>query len=243
MGPARVFPPNRHNVSTVGIGPADLQAARRHRTSSLLSCVSLTTEIAMNERKEPARRRDLLKTGLALAASAAAGTAGAQHGWIPSSRYPDPAVEILDPSFARYRLFSASVERSALSRSQPLRSTRARVVRPDARRAAAQARFLRWATGGRPCSDVASATLETCGASTQVLPLHARPLQGPTRLTPNARRMCLTPGGERGRGDAEVARRQRHQGRRPLPPHPQREANSVSRWRQLQCATSSRSDV
>jgi len=34
-------------------------------------------------------------------------------GWAPSERYPDPAVEILDPSFAKYRIFSASVERLA----------------------------------------------------------------------------------------------------------------------------------
>src|SRR5262249_51411152 len=33
--------------------------------------------------------------------------------WRPSERYPDPAVEILDPSFAKYRLPLASVERLA----------------------------------------------------------------------------------------------------------------------------------
>ncbi|CEJ13397.1 Gluconolactonase precursor [bacterium YEK0313] len=33
--------------------------------------------------------------------------------WQPSPRYPDPAVEILDPSFARYRIFNAAVERIA----------------------------------------------------------------------------------------------------------------------------------
>jgi len=31
--------------------------------------------------------------------------------WEPSERYPDPAVEILDPSFTKYRIFSAAVER------------------------------------------------------------------------------------------------------------------------------------
>ncbi len=31
----------------------------------------------------------------------------------PNPRYPDPAIELLDPSFARYRVFSASVERLA----------------------------------------------------------------------------------------------------------------------------------
>ena len=33
--------------------------------------------------------------------------------WEQSSRYPDPAIEILDPGFARYRVFSAAVERLA----------------------------------------------------------------------------------------------------------------------------------
>jgi gluconolactonase len=33
--------------------------------------------------------------------------------WEPSQRYPDPAVEILRPEFAKYRVFSASVERLA----------------------------------------------------------------------------------------------------------------------------------
>jgi gluconolactonase len=33
--------------------------------------------------------------------------------WVPSARYPDPAVQVLDQSFARYRLNLASVERLA----------------------------------------------------------------------------------------------------------------------------------
>ena len=33
--------------------------------------------------------------------------------WQPSLRYPDPAIEILDPRFERYRVFSAAVERLA----------------------------------------------------------------------------------------------------------------------------------
>jgi gluconolactonase len=33
--------------------------------------------------------------------------------WTPSTRYPDPAVQIIDPSFARYRLALAKVERIA----------------------------------------------------------------------------------------------------------------------------------
>ena len=33
--------------------------------------------------------------------------------WQPSSFYPDPAIQILHPSFAKYRVFSAAVERLA----------------------------------------------------------------------------------------------------------------------------------
>jgi gluconolactonase len=33
--------------------------------------------------------------------------------WQPASRYPDPAIEIVDPVFEQYRLFSAAVERLA----------------------------------------------------------------------------------------------------------------------------------
>ena len=36
-----------------------------------------------------------------------------EEGWRPSGRYPDPAIEVLDPSFAKYRIFSAAVERLA----------------------------------------------------------------------------------------------------------------------------------
>ncbi len=33
--------------------------------------------------------------------------------WEPSERYPDPAIQVLDPSFNKYRLLLASVERLA----------------------------------------------------------------------------------------------------------------------------------
>ncbi|HUL78868.1 MAG TPA: SMP-30/gluconolactonase/LRE family protein, partial [Vicinamibacteria bacterium] len=56
-----------------------------------------------------ASRREFLVTGAAVAAVAAAPRAFAD--WQPSPRYPDPAVRIIDPSFARYRLALAKVER------------------------------------------------------------------------------------------------------------------------------------
>src|SRR5262245_31936409 len=56
-------------------------------------------------------RRTFMATAGAALAGAAAPAALAQ--WRPNQRYPDPAVEVLDPSFAKYRLALASVEQLA----------------------------------------------------------------------------------------------------------------------------------
>jgi gluconolactonase len=56
-------------------------------------------------------RRTFLAAGTAAAALAAAPRAFAQ--WQPSQRYPDPAVQIVDPSFGKYRIGLAAVERIA----------------------------------------------------------------------------------------------------------------------------------
>jgi len=40
-------------------------------------------------------------------------TSPTEPGWQPSLRYPDPSVQVLDPSFAKYRLPLAGVERLA----------------------------------------------------------------------------------------------------------------------------------
>jgi gluconolactonase len=57
-------------------------------------------------------RRALLETtGAALATASLASRALAD--WTPSQRYPDPAIEVLDPKFERLRIFSAAVERIA----------------------------------------------------------------------------------------------------------------------------------
>jgi gluconolactonase len=37
----------------------------------------------------------------------------ADHSWIPAGRYPDPAIEVIDPRFERLRLKSARIERIA----------------------------------------------------------------------------------------------------------------------------------
>ena len=50
-------------------------------------------------------------TAAAGAAAATTFTRTALGGWEPSERYPDPAIQILDPSFAKYRLALAGVER------------------------------------------------------------------------------------------------------------------------------------
>jgi gluconolactonase len=54
----------------------------------------------------------MVATGSAALAMAAA-TPHALGRWEKTERYPDPAVEVLDPSFAKYRLFNAAVERLA----------------------------------------------------------------------------------------------------------------------------------
>lgn len=58
------------------------------------------------------RRRFLQVAGAG--AAMAAGNAFAQAiPFTPNARYPDPAVQILDPSFAKYRIYSSSVEQVA----------------------------------------------------------------------------------------------------------------------------------
>ena|SRR6516225_11163814 len=58
-------------------------------------------------------RRDLLTGAGAAIAGAATPAVPTFAAWEPSLRYPDPAVKILDPSFAKYRLGNAGVERLA----------------------------------------------------------------------------------------------------------------------------------
>src|SRR6266705_2597503 len=55
-------------------------------------------------------KRNLI-AGLGATAAAATFTRTALGAWEESTRYPDPRVQILDPSFARYRVVQASVER------------------------------------------------------------------------------------------------------------------------------------
>ena len=64
----------------------------------------------------PSTRREVLARGASVAAAALASPSLASLAladWEPSPRYPDPRVRILDPSFTRYRLALAKVERLA----------------------------------------------------------------------------------------------------------------------------------
>ena len=56
-------------------------------------------------------RRDFISAGSALTALATLPRAFGQ--WQPSQRYPDPLIKIIDPSFAKYRIASAKVEKIA----------------------------------------------------------------------------------------------------------------------------------
>src|SRR5262252_1360405 len=56
------------------------------------------------------------RRGLMMAVGAAAAVAAAPKAfaaWEPNERYPDPAIQSLDPSFNKYRIAQASVERIA----------------------------------------------------------------------------------------------------------------------------------
>jgi len=62
---------------------------------------------------QPSRRR-LLKAVAATGLATLGGNALAQaFPFTPNQRYPDPAVLILDPGFARYRIYSSTVEQVA----------------------------------------------------------------------------------------------------------------------------------
>jgi len=60
-------------------------------------------------------RRSILAAAGATAASALLSrAAGAQSfPFSPNQRYPDPAVQILDPSFTKYRIYSSAIEQVA----------------------------------------------------------------------------------------------------------------------------------
>lgn len=58
-----------------------------------------------------AARRQFLKTTGGIGMAAFGGLAAAQtFSFTPNQRYPDPSVFILDPSFAKYRIYSSTVE-------------------------------------------------------------------------------------------------------------------------------------
>ena len=56
-------------------------------------------------------RRDFLTSSLAVSACAVVPRSFAD--WQPSQRYPDPAIKVIDPSFGKYRLPLAKVEKIA----------------------------------------------------------------------------------------------------------------------------------
>lgn len=68
----------------------------------------------MQQEQPQADRRRLLKAAAAGAGLAASGAAlGQSFPYTPNQRYPDPAVQVLDPSFTRYRIYSSTVEQVA----------------------------------------------------------------------------------------------------------------------------------
>jgi gluconolactonase len=59
-------------------------------------------------------RRGFLKTAAGTGLAAFGGLAGAQSfDFKPNQRYPDPSVQILDPSFTKHRIYSSTIEQVA----------------------------------------------------------------------------------------------------------------------------------
>ena len=68
----------------------------------------------MSEPQTTPARRQFMKTAAGAGLTALSGLAAAQKiAFTPNARYPDQAVEVLDPSFLKYRIYSSSVEQLA----------------------------------------------------------------------------------------------------------------------------------
>jgi len=68
----------------------------------------------MSEPQNTPARRQFMKAATGAGLAALSGLAAAQKiDFKPNARYPDMAVEVLDPSFLKYRLYSSSVEQLA----------------------------------------------------------------------------------------------------------------------------------
>ncbi len=66
------------------------------------------------EMNKAMERRSFLKAAGGSALAVASAAAGAQSfSFLPNQRYPDPNVLILDPSFAKYRIYSSTIEQVA----------------------------------------------------------------------------------------------------------------------------------
>jgi gluconolactonase len=68
----------------------------------------------MKEEGRSVSRRQFLQSTGALGAAALGGSAFAQSfSFTPNQRYPDPAIQVLDPSFTKYRIYSSTLEQVA----------------------------------------------------------------------------------------------------------------------------------
>jgi gluconolactonase len=86
----------------------------------VLAGIRLTKERGMQNEKtrlsenvNVSRRRVLLGGAATLAAGIATGTRAQSFPFTPNQRYPDEALQILDPSFAKYRIYNSTLEQVA----------------------------------------------------------------------------------------------------------------------------------
>ncbi|MBT9550868.1 MAG: SMP-30/gluconolactonase/LRE family protein [Hydrogenophaga sp.] len=67
----------------------------------------------MNNAHPDTRRQFLMAAGAAGLAATGAPAFAQAFAFTPNQRYPDPSVQILDPSFAKYRIYSSTIEQVA----------------------------------------------------------------------------------------------------------------------------------
>src|SRR5678815_2445261 len=67
----------------------------------------------MQDGRNRSRREFLFATAGATFATLGGGAFAQSFEFKPNQRYPDPAVQILDPGFAKYRIYSSTIEQVA----------------------------------------------------------------------------------------------------------------------------------
>src|SRR3954454_11148108 len=95
-------------------GERTVKAARRQHQETRPAAASAGLKSPGEDSMNFTRRNLLAGVGGAAVSRCHPRAAGAESfPFTPNQRYPDPAIQILDPSFGKYRLYSSTVEQVA----------------------------------------------------------------------------------------------------------------------------------